>query len=111
MVSHYTKAVSSLVEKFGGSVVEFNGDGMVAVFGPPRSLADKERAAVAAGREIIQSMASVARSARETESAPPLSVGLILPRARPWWAVFKRWTGASGQLSATPRTGRPDFRA
>jgi len=76
MVSDYTKAVSSLVEKSGGSVVEFNGDGMMAVFGAPRSLADKELAAVAAGREIIQSMASVGRLAREAESAPPLSVGV-----------------------------------
>ena len=36
-VNQYTTAVSSLVEKFGGSVVEFNGDGMVAVFGLPVS--------------------------------------------------------------------------
>jgi adenylate cyclase len=76
MVTHYTRAVSSLVEKFGGSVVEFNGDGMMAVFGAPRSLADKERAAVAAGRAIIEAMASVGGPAAETESGGPLSVGV-----------------------------------
>ena len=34
-VNSYTLTVSELVNKFGGSVVEFNGDGMMAVFGAP----------------------------------------------------------------------------
>jgi class 3 adenylate cyclase len=33
-------------------VVEFNGDGMMAVFGAPAPLVEKEHAAVTAGREI-----------------------------------------------------------
>ncbi len=72
-VNRYTTAVSSLVEKFGGSVVEFNGDGMMAVFGAPRVLADKERAAVAAGREILTSLQSIPLS--ETEPGG-ISVGV-----------------------------------
>jgi class 3 adenylate cyclase len=52
-VNRYTQAVSAIVDKFGGSVVEFNGDGMMAVFGAPQALPDKERAAVLAGREIV----------------------------------------------------------
>jgi GAF domain-containing protein len=51
-VSRYTETVSEIVRKHGGSVVEFNGDGMMTVFGAPRELAHKERAAVEAGREI-----------------------------------------------------------
>jgi len=59
-VNRYTTTVSAIVEKHAGSVVEFNGDGMMAVFGAPAPLADKERAAVRAGREIVDAMASIA---------------------------------------------------
>lgn len=52
-VNRYTHAVSAIVKKLGGSVVEFSGDGMMAVFGAPTALADKEGAAVAAGREMV----------------------------------------------------------
>jgi adenylate cyclase len=52
-VNRYTRTVSEVVQRHAGSVVEFNGDGMMAVFGAPRELAHKERAAVEAGREIV----------------------------------------------------------
>ena len=74
-VNRYTEAVSSLVEQFGGSVVEFNGDGMMAVFGAPRELAHKERAAVEAGREIVEAVA--AQTVKDAEGGPTkLSVGV-----------------------------------
>jgi adenylate cyclase len=40
-------------------VVEFNGDGMMAVFGAPRELAHKERAAVEAGVEIVDAVGAL----------------------------------------------------
>ncbi len=58
-VNRYTETVSQIVQKHGGSVVEFNGDGMMAVFGAPRELAHKERAAVEAGREIVEAVAAL----------------------------------------------------
>ena len=58
-VNRYTEAVSEIVRRHGGSVVEFNGDGMMVVFGAPRDLAHKERAAVEAGRELIESVGSM----------------------------------------------------
>ena len=51
-INSYTKLVSEIVRAHGGSVVEFNGDGMMTVFGAPRELPAKERAAVAAARDI-----------------------------------------------------------
>ena len=51
-VSGYTKLVSQIVTDCGGAVVEFNGDGLMTVFGAPRALVDKERAAVRAARAI-----------------------------------------------------------
>ncbi len=52
-INQHTLAVSAIVTRCGGVVVEFNGDGMMAVFGAPRPNIDKERAAVRAGREIV----------------------------------------------------------
>jgi adenylate cyclase len=58
-VNRYTETVSEIVRKHGGSVVAFNGDGMMTVFGAPRELAHKERAAVEAGREIAAAVGAM----------------------------------------------------
>lgn len=68
-VNRYTETVSDIVRAHQGSVVEFNGDGMMAVFGAPQPLANKERAAVDAGRQIVEAVASL-------DSTEPLSVGV-----------------------------------
>jgi class 3 adenylate cyclase len=72
-VNRYTETVSQIVARHAGSVVEFNGDGMMAVFGAPRELAHKERAAVEAGREIVAAVGAL-----RVEGAPDgqLSVGV-----------------------------------
>jgi class 3 adenylate cyclase len=51
-VSQYTEAVSRVVDGCGGSVVEFHGDGLMAVFGAPRPLDAKESCAVRAALAI-----------------------------------------------------------
>jgi adenylate cyclase len=58
-VNRYTRTVSEVVQRHAGSVVEFNGDGMMAVFGAPRALAHKERAAVEAGRAIVAAVGAL----------------------------------------------------
>jgi adenylate cyclase len=55
-VNQYTERVSEIVQRHGGTVIEFSGDGIMALFGAPQRLLDKERAAVAAGRAIIRAM-------------------------------------------------------
>jgi len=52
-VNRYTQLVSRVVRDNGGTVVEFNGDGMMAVFGAPRALEQKERAAVITATELL----------------------------------------------------------
>jgi len=59
-VNAYTQLVSRIVTDCGGSVVEFNGDGLMTVFGAPRALADKERAAVRAARAIALQVPTLA---------------------------------------------------
>ena len=59
-INRYIEGVSRIVTRYGGNIVEFNGDGMMAVFGAPRPLPGKERAAVASAREIVAAVAVVA---------------------------------------------------
>jgi class 3 adenylate cyclase len=74
-VNRYTETVSRIVQKHAGSVVEFNGDGMMAVFGAPRELVHKERAAVEAGRAILVGVGSMPVEPGQGEIAN-LSVGV-----------------------------------
>jgi class 3 adenylate cyclase len=55
-LNEHTERVSTLVQESGGTVVEFNGDGMMAVFGAPEALPRKEQLAVEAARKIVDSM-------------------------------------------------------
>ena len=77
-VNRYTELVSAIVRRHGGSVVEFNGDGMMAVFGAPRDLAGKEGAAVAAAREIAPAVESLALGG----GGDRLSVGIGIATGR-----------------------------
>ncbi|MBW2281203.1 MAG: adenylate/guanylate cyclase domain-containing protein [Deltaproteobacteria bacterium] len=70
-VNRYTEAVSQVVSRHGGSVVEFNGDGMMAVFGAPRELEQKERSSVAAAIETVEAVAAL-----DVDGDTPLVVGV-----------------------------------
>jgi len=74
VLSEYTRCVSSVVRDRGGTVVEFNGDGMMAVFGAPNPLPAKERSAVEAARVIVGSL--LARWTISTSATPPVGVGI-----------------------------------
>jgi class 3 adenylate cyclase len=73
-VNRYTETVSQLVQARGGVVVEFHGDGMLAVFGAPDELPMKERAAVQAARDIVAAIATLPGPGDGTQ--PALSVGV-----------------------------------
>lgn len=59
VVNSYTTAVSGVVRRHGGAVVEFHGDGLMAVFGAPQALENKERSAIAASRDILETVAGL----------------------------------------------------
>jgi class 3 adenylate cyclase len=61
-LSAYTLAVSEIVRARGGSLVEWSGDGAMAVFGAARELPARESSALAAAREIASAMAAAGLS-------------------------------------------------
>ena len=50
MVNRYTEAVSAVIQRRGGTVVEFLGDGLMAVFGAPDTLPGHARSSATSGR-------------------------------------------------------------
>jgi class 3 adenylate cyclase len=112
-VNRYTETVSELVRKHGGSVVEFNGDGMMAVFGAPRELPYKERAAVQAGREIVTAVAALPIApANAGEARLSVGVGIATGEAfvgsihaadRMIWSAIGNPTNLAARLQALSR--------
>ena len=112
-VNRYTETVSEIVQEHAGSVVEFNGDGMMAVFGAPRELAHKERAAVEAGREIVAAVGALPvedTSGGETKLAAGVGiatgeafVGNIQAVDRMIWTAIGNTTNLAARLQSLTR--------
>ena len=75
-INRYTQQVSDIVHEEGGMIVEFNGDGMMTVFGAPLPLPDKEAAAVRAARRIVGAVGQGPAGAAATPVAPAITVGV-----------------------------------
>jgi class 3 adenylate cyclase len=108
-VNRYTECVSEVVRRHAGSVVEFNGDGMMAVFGAPRELARKEQQAVAAGQEIVAAVGAL-----EVDGGERLSVGVGIATGdafvgniravdRMIWSAIGNTTNLAARLQALTR--------
>ena len=113
LVNRYTEAVSEVIRRHAGSIVEFNGDGMMAVFGAPHDLAAKERAAVEAAREIPEALASVHISNPAGEEQE-LSVGIGIATGEAFvgniravdrliWSAIGNTTNRASRLEALTR--------
>ena len=81
-VSRYTRVASRIVREYGGSVVEFNGDGMMAVFGAPNELPSKERNSLRAARAMLEAVESLdVSSTRSDLAAPVVRIGVATGQA------------------------------
>jgi adenylate cyclase len=108
-VNRYTQLVSRIVRDNGGTVVEFNGDGMMAVFGAPRALEQKERAAVNTAIEILAGLEDC--FAEEDEpivagigaATGPAFVGSIQAADRMIWSALGNTTNLAARLQALTR--------
>jgi adenylate cyclase len=107
-VNRYTETVSQIVQRHGGSVVEFNGDGMMAVFGAPRELAHKERAAVEAGREIVAAVGALRVDGAQLSVGVGIAtgeafVGNIRAVDRMIWSAIGNTTNLAARLQSLTR--------
>ncbi len=112
-VSAYTRAVSGAVGECGGTVVEFNGDGMMAVFGAPRPHPSKERASIAAARAIRRAVAAIPLGPAAPPGARlevgvgiatgPAYVGSIQGADRAIWSALGNTTNLAARLQALTR--------
>lgn len=73
VVNRYTETVSAVIQRYGGTVVEFLGDGLMAVFGAPEPLDEHARVAVEAAREIVAAVRSLELGAGDD---PVIAVGV-----------------------------------
>lgn len=112
-VNRYTEVVSRVVRQHRGTIVEFNGDGMMAVFGAPEPLAEKERAAVEAGRGIVVAVRALALGGERPESRLlEVGVGIATGKAfvgniqsvdRLIWSAIGNTTNLAARLQSLTR--------
>jgi len=113
IVSHYTETVTRAVTEQGGTVVEFNGDGMMAVFGAPDPLPHKERRALAAARRIVAEVGAL-RSPALGVTGGRLAVGVGLATGSAYvgairsvdrhiWSAIGNTTNLAARLQALTR--------
>jgi len=113
IVSRYTETVTRVVSEHGGTVVEFNGDGMMAVFGAPDPLPDKERRALAAARRIVVEVSALrGPHSRGTGARLEVGVGLATGSAfvgairsvdRHIWSALGNTTNLAARLQGMTR--------
>jgi class 3 adenylate cyclase len=101
-VNAHTERVSQILRAHGGAVVEFSGDGMMAVFGAPQPLPRKERAAVEAAREIVGSLAGGLEVGIGVASGPAF-VGNIRAADRMIWSAIGNTTNLAARLQSWTR--------
>ncbi|MDX2171396.1 MAG: adenylate/guanylate cyclase domain-containing protein, partial [Deltaproteobacteria bacterium] len=81
MLNRYTEAVSAVIERRGGTVVEFLGDGLMAVFGAPTPLPAQSRAAVEAAHEVVATVRQLALAPTSDGGSIAVGVGIASGRA------------------------------
>jgi class 3 adenylate cyclase len=101
-LNEHTERVSRIVQESGGTIVEFNGDGMMAVFGAPEALARKELQAVEAARKIVDSMPEHLAVGVGVATGPAF-VGSIRSTDRLIWSAVGSTTNLAARLQSMTR--------
>jgi adenylate cyclase len=111
-ISRFTEDVSAAIRDHGGFVVEFNGDGMMAVFGALEEQADKERAAMRAARAALTAVASL-DSSEQGPDVPAVGIGVATGQAfvgkiraadRCVWSAVGTTTNRASRLQTLAKT-------
>jgi class 3 adenylate cyclase len=107
-VNRYADTVSTLIERHGGTVVNFAGDGIMAVFGAPEPLEQMEQAAVAAGRAIIERVPEIAGRLGTLTVGVGIATGTasvnnVHAAGRLHWTALGNTTNLASRLQALTR--------
>lgn len=110
VVNAYTTAASRVIQQHGGWVVEFQGDGLMAVFGAPRARAHKERGAVAAALDVVSAVeggideiADIPLEVGVGVATGPAFVGDVQSIDRKIWCVIGNTTNLAARLQGMTR--------
>ena len=76
VISAYQKCVAETVQRFGGFVAKYMGDGVLVYFGYPQAHEDDAERAVRAGLELIQAVGGLKSSVLQTRVG--IATGLVV---------------------------------
>jgi predicted ATPase len=76
-ISAYQKSVAVTVERFGGFVAKYMGDGVLVYFGYPQAHEDDAERAVRAGLELIQAVGAL-KSSAPLQTRVGIATGLVV---------------------------------
>ncbi len=107
-INEYTGAVSRTVVKHGGAIVEFNGDGMMVVFGAPRALPDKEACGVRAALELVEEIPKLSTGEDRLMVGVGVATGMafvgnIRAVDRDIWSAIGNTTNLAARLQSLTR--------
>jgi class 3 adenylate cyclase/predicted ATPase len=77
VISAYQKCVAETVQRFGGFVAKYMGDGVLVYFGYPRAHEDDAERAVRAGLELIPAVGAL-RAASPLQTRVGIATGLVV---------------------------------
>ena len=77
IISAYQKCVAETVQRFGGFVAKYMGDGVLAYFGYPQAHEDDAERAVRAGLELIRAVSSL-KSSAPLQTRIGIATGLVI---------------------------------
>jgi class 3 adenylate cyclase len=102
-LSAYSRRVSEIVAGHGGWIVEFSGDGLMAVFGAPAELPARETSALLAGRAIVEAMAEVGLTVGVGIATGSAYVGTLPSVDRLIWCAVGNTTILASRLQGLSR--------
>jgi class 3 adenylate cyclase len=77
VISAYQKCVAETVQRFGGFVAKFMGDGVLVYFGYPQAHEDDAEHAVRAGIEVVRAVAQL-KSGALLQTRVGIATGLVV---------------------------------
>ena len=77
VISAYQKCVAETVQRFGGFVAKYMGDGVLVYFGYPQAHEDDAERAVRAGLELIEAVSAL-KSAAPLQTRVGIATGLVV---------------------------------